>query len=94
MNKRANRNLDVRDGGFLSRKLLFGLALVVVMVGAFLAAARWNALIPSLGVLYGGLVAVYTIYCGANVGNKIGVGGQILKAMPLVEPEPPDQPQG
>ena len=86
-----HRSHDMKDGGFKSRKLLFGLALVVVMVGAFLAAARWNALIPSLEVLYGGLVAVYGLYCGANVGNKVGVGKQLLKAAPPVEPEPPPQ---
>ena len=85
--------LDTRDGGFLSRKLLLGLALVVVIVGLGLASAWLPLLGPNLGVVTGALVGVYAIYCGANVGNKVGVAKKAAAESELQAPVEEAPPQ-
>jgi hypothetical protein len=57
-----------------SRKLQFGLLVVLLVVALAIA----SVYLPSLGQLlvevYGAMVGVYGIYCGANVANKWAVG--------------------
>lgn len=72
--KKINRNVDPKDGGFLSRKLLLALVLVLVSTSVLLLSSKLGMIVPSMEAYFGLLVAVYAIYCGANVGNKFGVG--------------------
>lgn len=93
--KKHHRNVDPQDGGFLSRKLVLAFILVQEMVVMHLLSARWGSLIPGLEVLDGAVVAIFTVYCGANIGNKIGVGKFGTKPEvegPPVEPLPEQSP--
>jgi hypothetical protein len=62
--------IDPKDGGVASRKLwlIIG-AMGLCFAGAALA-ARWPAFEPSYGTLVGGIVALASLYCGANLGHK------------------------
>lgn len=88
--EKRHRNEDPKDGGFLSRKLVLCFILVQELVIMHLLSARWGSLIPGLEILDGAVVAMFGIYCGANIGNKIGVGKFGAKSA-AVEPLPPEQ---
>lgn len=64
----------VEDNNYKSRKLLYGV-LTSCLIASLAVVSVWiPALVAALDVTVGGLVAVYAIYCGANVGNKFNVG--------------------
>jgi hypothetical protein len=88
---KTHRNEDPKDGGFLSRKLVLAFVLVQELVVMHLLSARWGSLIPGLEILDGAVVAIFGIYCGANIGNKISVG-KFAKPGPAVEPLPEQSP--
>lgn len=91
MKTKHHRNVDPQDGGFLSRKLVLAFVLVQELVIMHLLSARWGSLIPGLEILDGAVVAIFTVYCGANIGNKIGVGKFSAKPE-TVEPLPEQSP--
>lgn len=64
----------VEDNNYKSRKLLYGV-LTSCLIATLAVVSVWiPGLVAALDVTVGGLVAVYAIYCGANVGNKFNVG--------------------
>lgn len=86
----------MEDNNYKSRKLNYGImtSLSIVGLGIF-SAWKLPALAVSLDVIIGGLIAVYAIYCGANVGNKVNVGktaGKYLMTAEAASEEAPVKP--
>lgn len=70
----------VEDNNYKSRKLSFGVLSSVMVSGlAVLSAWKLPALMAALDITVGGIVAIYAIYCGANIGNKFNVGKNASK---------------
>ncbi len=78
--------MDMRDGGYKSRKMWIGtLTAVGIMAGGALAA--WiPAFLPAYDTFVGGLLGAYAIYCGGNVGAKVALkSATVTKAPPATE---------
>lgn len=65
------------DGGIRSRKMWFGVGVCLAMALGGLAAAKVATFAPSYEVFVGGLLGVYAIYCGGNVGAKVALKGTL-----------------
>jgi len=51
-------------------KLIFGVGVGAMMIGAWALTNYWTGLASSLSTLLGGLTAVYAIFAGGHVANK------------------------
>jgi hypothetical protein len=66
---------DVKDGGYFSRKFTFGVGATLLLVIVAFVAARWvPAMIPMYDAIVGGVIALYGLFLGANVGGKHVIG--------------------
>lgn len=82
------RNLDIRDGGFWSRKLLYSIGTSVAIVGGGFLAAYVDGFRPIYETYIGGLMGVLALYLGVNVGNKFVVGKNLAATGGEVSPAP------
>lgn len=60
----------IADGGFKSRKLLFGIGCVVVLSVMILAAVHYSTIVGLYSTFVGGVVSIYGIYAGVNVASR------------------------
>lgn len=65
--------LDPNDGGYGSRKLLFCLCCLLVIVGCWFSTGWLHTLSPTFDLLVGGVLAVAGLYLGANIGSKVAI---------------------
>lgn len=73
----------IRDGGVRSRKFWLAVGTQVGIVGCALLAAKYAALSPLYDTMVGGLIGVFALYSGANIGAK----HVLKKGAAVTEPE-------
>lgn len=71
---------DSQDGGWKSRKLIFGFIVVVLAFGGWLLTGAFPVLQATYLSMLGALTGTYTLFIGANIGNKHVVANNIVKA--------------
>lgn len=80
--------LDPKDGGVRSRKLWYavGTSMAILLV-AVLAGSYMPALVPMLPEVYGALIAVLSIYSGANFAGKWNISKYAQATQKPTEPK-------
>lgn len=80
--------IDPKDGGIKSRKLWYavGTSVAIVLV-AMLAGTCMPAMVPMLPEVYGALVAVLSIYSGANFAGKWNISKYAQATQKPTEPK-------
>lgn len=68
------------DGGWLSRKLHFGVFSVCIVGFGWLLTGRWPALQGQYMTMVGGVTGLYALFVGANIGSKWVIGNNVAKA--------------
>jgi hypothetical protein len=74
------------DGGMKSRKLWLGVGCLVALSGMVFAAAHWAAIAGVFAEYVGGVLGVYSVFCGVNVANRWGSAKHLGDK--LAEPAP------
>lgn len=83
--------VDMRDGGFASRKLWYAIGTSTGVFVTGCLAAFWPSFRPSLEAVIGGLLGTLVAYLGGNVTNKFVVGKNLSKASVTEDEEESDE---
>ncbi len=90
MTRHTAKTLRDADGGYASRKLWFAVGTSFAIVGIGVLAAFVSTFRPCLETVVGGVIGVYALYAGANVGGKLAIGkaGSYVANVEASEPTP------
>lgn len=67
----------IADGGFKSRKLLFGIGCLIAISVMIFAAVHFSVIVGLYSTYVDGVVALFGIYAGVNVANRIGTASKL-----------------